>query len=80
MSWIVTVRMLEKNPDHDPRDKKAGKCPVSGYCTDVTGEHHSFLLDAGDEQEVRELVRWSGETHGYRLTRLEEARLEEARL
>jgi hypothetical protein len=74
-TYIVTIRMLKKNPDHDPSNKESGRCVVSGYCTDVTGEHHSFLM-AGveDEEEVRELVRKYGQAHGYRLTRLEEVR------
>lgn len=43
--FLVTVR-LGKNPDHNPRDKKTGPCPVNGKpCTDVTGEHHTFLAD-----------------------------------
>lgn len=41
--WIITVKM-SRNPDHDPRSKKTGACPVSEHCTDVTGEHHSFLV------------------------------------
>lgn len=75
MNYIVTVRMLEKNPDHDPRSKQSGRCPVSGYCTDVTGEHHSYLLTGvSGEDEARKLVYETGEAGGYRLTRLEEAR------
>lgn len=46
--FLVTVR-LPKNPAHNPRDKKTGPCPVNGKpCTDVTGEHHSFLVDLDD--------------------------------
>jgi hypothetical protein len=72
--FIVTVRMLQKNPEHDPRGKKTGPCPVSGHCTDVTGEHHSFLLEADDEEAARDLTGKYGKTHGYRLTRLGEVR------
>lgn len=40
---IVTIK-LERDPDHDPRNKVTGKCPASGgMCTDVTGEHHTLL-------------------------------------
>ena len=74
-TYIMTVRMLEKNPAHDPQHKQSGRCPVSGYCTDVTGEHHSFLLEAFDDVAARALTRKYGEEHGYRLTRLEEVRI-----
>jgi hypothetical protein len=73
-TWIVTVRMLRKNPAHNPQAKVSGPCPVSGFCTDVTGEHHSFVvLRLGAEAEVRELVARHGAAGGYRLTRIEEA-------
>ena len=74
-TWIVTVRMRKKNPAHDPRAKVSGPCPVSGFCTDVTGEHHSFTV-AGpqDEADVREMVARDGTAGGYRLTRIEEVR------
>jgi len=44
MRLLVTVK-LPKNPEHDPRNKKTGPCPMNdGYmCTDVTGEHHTVL-------------------------------------
>ena len=77
MNYIVTVRMREKNPGHDPHSKKAGRCPVSGWCTDVTGEHHSFLMEVAGEDDVREFVRTYGEASGYRLTRIEDVLLEE---
>jgi len=42
---IVTVK-LDKNPEHDPHNKKVGVCPCSNeVCTDVTGQHHSFLME-----------------------------------
>jgi hypothetical protein len=66
--FLVTVR-LPKNPEHNPRDKKTGPCPVNGKpCTDVTGEHHTFLADltvneAGDVRAVYEGI--------YHVTRVE---------
>lgn len=57
MKFLVTVR-LAKNPVHNPREKKTGPCPVNGKpCTDVTGEHHTFLvdLDGEDAEGVREI-------------------------
>lgn len=45
MKVIVTVK-LPRNRDHDPHNKKQGTCPVfGGMCSDVTGEHHSGLVD-----------------------------------
>lgn len=67
VTWIVTVRSLEKNPDHDPHNKKTGECHWSKHCTDVTGEHHSFTMH-GDESTIRDAV---GAISGWRLTRLE---------
>jgi hypothetical protein len=55
-AWIVTVK-LPKNPEHDPRTKRTAPCPFSDECTDVTGEHHSFLTGAdGIEQLKRDGV------------------------
>jgi hypothetical protein len=42
-TYIVTVK-LDKNPDHDPKNKVKGECPLTyGYCTDASGAHHSIL-------------------------------------
>ncbi len=63
--YLVTVK-LPRNPDHDPRDKKTGPCPVSGQeCTDVTGEHHTFLLETDQLQLA--LARYSHITRVERL-------------
>jgi hypothetical protein len=71
-TYIVTVK-LAKNPEHNPRDKKTGPCPVSGKpCTDVTGEHHTFIFVAEGEgwtvEGVRELYEGI-----YHVTRVESA-------
>jgi hypothetical protein len=66
--FLVTIR-LPKNPEHNPRDKKTGPCPVNGKpCTDVTGEHHTFLVDLEDftVQDVREVYQGI-----YHVTRVE---------
>lgn len=48
MKAIVTVR-LPRNLKHNPFKKEWGACPLSKflkmyiYCTDVTGEHHSYI-------------------------------------
>jgi hypothetical protein len=64
-TWLVTVK-LPKNPAHDPRAKRTGPCPFSNECTDVTGEHHSFLTGA----EGLEALRADG-THITRTERLQ---------
>lgn len=61
--FLVTVK-LPKNPEHNPRDKKTGPCPVNGEpCTDVTGAHHTVLadgLDHLDAESVRDLYQGDG--------------------
>jgi hypothetical protein len=60
MRAIVTVK-LERNPKHDPSHKKDGMCPVSGkYCTDITGQHHSFVVDGTSIPDIqnRTLLRY----------------------
>lgn len=60
MLFLITVK-VEKNPDHNPRDKKTGPCPVNGKpCTDVTGEHHTFMDSLDDDlspEDVREIYQ-----------------------
>lgn len=53
MKAIITVK-LYKNPKHDPHNKVYGDCPLSdnGKCSDVTGEHHSYLDEGTTEQEI----------------------------
>lgn len=78
MMFIVTVK-LPKNPKHDPHNKVMGDCPVGGIavgsgasmCSDVTGEHHSFLW-AGDPDLTPLGVRDHWKTLGYHVTRVEE--------
>jgi hypothetical protein len=66
MKVIVTVK-LPKNPAHDPKHKRTGICPVSSrLCTDVTGEHHSILVEGSSLIEIAEKAgaKW-------RITRME---------
>jgi hypothetical protein len=68
-TFLITVK-LPKNPDHNPRDKKVGRCPLSSLpCTDVTGEHHSMVRDhvSLTAMEVRDLYQ-----DEYHVTRVEE--------
>jgi len=59
MKAIVTVR-LPRNPDHDPKNKKTGKCPLfkaySGAftCTDITGQHHSYIDYGKDLEDIKQ--------------------------
>lgn len=67
-TFIVTIK-LAKNPRHDPRNKLTGQCAVSDHCTDVTGEHHSYLTTGESLEAVRESAKDGGWTH---VTRIEE--------
>ena len=62
MQYIVTIK-LPKNPNHNPRDKKTGACPLSSECTDVTGEHHSGLVTFEELEGMRD--------SGVHITRVE---------
>lgn len=66
MRFIVTVKD-PKNPDHDPQNKKTGACKWSTVCTDVTGEHHSFLADAESAQKILDQYK----RNGIHVTRVE---------
>lgn len=69
--YLVTVK-LPRNPKHDPRRKVAGNCPVTGlYCTDVTGEHHTVLIEASDVTTAEVDARM---LYGH-VTRIEDAGL-----
>jgi hypothetical protein len=64
--YLVTVK-LDRNPAHDPKHKKIGKCPVNeGKCTDVTGQHHTFLFES-DRGVDYVYLNWKD----YHITRVE---------
>jgi len=67
--FIVTIK-LPRNPDHDPHNKKSGNCLVSNNCTDVTGEHHSYL----DQDVSEERLRARASERFKHITRTEEVR------
>jgi hypothetical protein len=70
MIYLVTVK-LPRNPNHDPRNKKTGPCPVfGGTCTDVTGEHHTGALVADTLEDAQKIL--DGNLH---ITRIEEVTL-----
>lgn len=68
--FIITVKM-PKNPDHDPKNKVTGKCPVGlGICTDSTGEHHSYLdMESRTIEEAHDNAVSLGADH---ITRIEQ--------
>lgn len=73
MLYLVTVT-VPGTPGHDPNNKKVGPCPVSGdACTDVTGKHHTFLVNTTLD---RESVREAYEFKWGHVTRIETARVE----
>ncbi len=61
MKAIVTVK-IAKRPDHDPTFKLTGVCPVTrDICTDITGQHHSFIAEGQDIPTLRhelEMKKW----------------------
>jgi len=66
-------RATAPQSQHDPKNKVTGECPVSGEpCTDVTGEHHSFIC-RGDDLSTAESVR---DTYKgiYHVTRVEKVK------
>lgn len=66
--FLVTVK-IPRNPAHDPFNKIAGTCPVSGaHCTDITGQHHTLLVSA---QNIDQLQRTIVFPDGASLTRIE---------
>lgn len=71
LQFIVTIK-LPKNKNHNPQDKKIGQCPAfdgSGFCSDVTGEHHSYMQDADSPAQAAEFARLIGFSH---VTRVEQ--------
>jgi len=70
MSWLVTIK-LPRPSDHDSSRKKTGRCPLpgGGVCTDVTGKHHTALVDAGSAEEAGALFS------SWHITRIEEVTL-----
>jgi len=67
-TFIVTVKLAPRK-GHDPQNKQTGECPVSQHCTDVTGQHHSFLVDGVSEETIRE--RLEAEPDPIHVTRVE---------
>ena len=67
MQAIVTVK-LPRNPQHNPQNKKSGKCPITGWtCTDVTGSHHSYIESGQNRAEIW----WKAKEKFGHVTRIE---------
>jgi hypothetical protein len=64
--YLVTVKVA-RNPDHDPTAKRTGECPLSMQCTDVTGQHHTVIVQAVDDDEALRLAQGLG----VHITRIE---------
>lgn len=50
---------------HNPQDKKTNHCVSNPVCTDSTGEHHSFLVDANSIPAIQDYF------DGAHITRIE---------
>lgn len=60
MLYIVTVdlgKRFEVISKHDRFHKKRGPCPIQSLieCTDITGAHHSAVVEARSEQEAKDV-------------------------
>lgn len=73
MKFIITVR-LRKKLDRKSQDKLYGRCPLTGFnfrCSDIEGEHHSYLLEAGSFEDALKIAL-SKHRH---ITRVEEVEI-----
>lgn len=69
--YIVTIK-LSKMKCHNPKTKVAGICRHGkGQCTDITGEHHSFLHVEDTYGNDAVNVQRKFEHLGYHVTRVE---------
>jgi hypothetical protein len=67
MMYAVTIK-LSRNPKHDPRNKKIGTCPaMGGECTDITGEHHTYVVHAKSTEDAYDTARIAGFDHVTRI-------------
>ena len=53
--YIVTIKK-PRHVEHDPKNKITGSCGFCRRCTDLTGQHHSFLVEADSEQTIRDTL------------------------
>ena len=68
MKAIVTVK-IEESIYHNPHKKSIGICPVNRMvCTDITGAHHSMIIEGETLSKIREKTIKKGYKH---ITRIE---------
>lgn len=67
--FLVTIK-YDRDPRHDPSQKKTGMCPANPgkLCTDITGQHHTLLWEGESLFHAQE--HWQG--MGLHVTRIEE--------
>ena len=71
--YIVTIK-LDKMSNHNPDSKITGICRHGkSQCTDITGEHHSFLHIEDDYGNDTVNVQRQFEKKGFHVTRVETA-------
>lgn len=58
MKYLVTVK-LKKGIYHNPKSKLTGHCLFDALCTDVTGQHHTFVVVGSPEEflKIEEKIR-----------------------
>lgn len=56
MKAIVTIK-IDKRPGHDPSNKQIGMCPCSNTCTDMTGQHHSYVEEGDTLEEIEKKAK-----------------------
>ena len=66
MLAIVTVRTRQVK---EHKEKIEGLCPIDGdhYCSDIEGEHHSFIIKAESKKQIVDTMKGLG----YHITRIE---------
>lgn len=67
---LITIK-LARNSSHDPQNKQKGPCPINpnSLCSDVTGQHHTFILKTTTERLVDQIEQL---TKTYHITRIEQ--------
>ncbi len=69
--YVVTVK-LNRNIKHDPHNKIESDCPYSEWCTDSTGNHHSFIMIGYETSDIERQMKQRHPT--IHITRIEKAK------
>lgn len=69
---VVTFR-VPRMGRHDSLNKKSGWCPIDPkvYCTDVTGDHHSAVMEGLNMNEITNRARSHAKSMEWHVTRIE---------